>query len=90
MRRSLRRWLLQRRTSTLQPLYQRTTWYDFAGRMHRAIALDIALLLGEITLAEVRAQQMTRLLPVVEPDAPTCVTEIRVDANATLPIEIPI
>lgn len=100
MRKGLRRWLLQRRTSTLQPLYQRTSWYDFAGRMHRAIALDVALLLGEITLAEIRAQQKTRPLPAVEPNAPTervpgywwyadetiHVADSRIDVNATLPI----
>lgn len=71
MRKSLRRWLFQRRQPEIKPLYQRTSWYDFAGRMHRAIDIDIRIDLGEITRRELREQQKTRPLPVVDVNAPT-------------------
>lgn len=35
-----RRWLLHRRKP--EYLYQRVSWYDFAGQMRRLIGLDIA------------------------------------------------
>ncbi|MGH2478806.1 MAG: hypothetical protein ACRDHW_04020 [Ktedonobacteraceae bacterium] len=71
MRHRARRWLFHRRKPNLQPLYQRTSWYDFAGRMHRAISIDMQLLLGEVTRADLRVQQKTRPVPAVEYDAPT-------------------
>ena len=71
MRRSVLRWLLRRGKPKIAPLYQRTSWYDFEGRMHRAIALDMAIELGEITRAEVVARQITRPLLSVDPAAPT-------------------
>lgn len=71
MRKSLRRWLLQRRSPKIQPLIQRTSWGDFAYRMRRAIALDIAIDLGEMTRSEARTRQRTRPLPAIDYNAST-------------------
>lgn len=72
MRRSVRRWLLQWRKPKLDPLWLRaSSWYDFEGRMRRAIAIDIAVELGEVTRSELLEKQITRPLPTVDPDAPT-------------------
>ena len=95
MRKSVLRWLLQRGKPQHKPLAMRTSWPDFYDRMHKAIALDMALLLGEITLAEVRRMQITRPLPTIH-SAETlaeprvwgwheCETVANVDEYATLP-----
>lgn len=102
MRKSLRRWLLHRRQPQVKPLYQRTSWYDFAGRMHRTLDLDIRFDLGEITRSEWRDQKKTKPLPAVDPNAPTeaahlhwsCADEtiaevgIEIDQYATQPMEL--
>lgn len=66
MRRSLRRWLFHRRIPTIRPLCQRTSWDDFAGRMRRAITIDMLVLMGEVTLAELELMQVTRPLPACD------------------------
>lgn len=70
-----RRWLFHRRNPTLQPLYQRTSWYDFEGRMRVAIAIDMQILLGEVTRAELLDKQRTRPVPTLDHDAPTLAVE---------------
>lgn len=96
MRTSLRRWLLHRREPKLKPLYQRTSWYDFAGRMRRAIAIDIAIELGEVRRSELLALHATRMIPIVDPAAETVAaqscqfyaeeTVAEIDVYATQPI----
>ena|SRR5579859_2314556 len=77
MRKSLRRWLFQRRQPKLAPLVTRTTWGDFAHRMRRAIAIDIAVELGEITRRELRERQKTRPLASVDYNAHTIAEHAR-------------
>jgi hypothetical protein len=71
MRKSLRRWLLHRRGPKMKPLIQRIGWFDFAGRMHRAIDVDVRVLLGEVTRADLARQQATKPLPRISHNAPT-------------------
>lgn len=47
MRTSLFRWLLHRDKPNMQPLAMRATWYDFAGKMHEALARDMRILLND-------------------------------------------
>ena len=84
MRRSLRRWLLHRRVQRVQSLVLRTSWYDFAGRMRRAIALDIQFDLGELRRADLLRQQATKPLPRVDPNAPTVVQRYWMYDDATM------
>lgn len=71
MRTSLKRWLITRGKPKQQPLYARLIWNDFAWRMHRAIDIDVRVLLGEVTLAELKRRQQTKPLPRVDPSAET-------------------
>lgn len=71
MRTSLLRRLLRRGEPEMKPLAMRTTWGDFAHRMHRAIEIDIQVELGEVTLAELKAMQLTRPVPIIDHGAPT-------------------
>lgn len=94
MRTSARRWLLHRRKPNY--LYQRVSWYDFAGQMRRVIGLDIAadpamcalLITTRITAHITRiVAQPTRPLPSF--DAAFYQDEtIRVDLYATELVEI--
>lgn len=44
---SLFRWLLHRDKPKMKPLCQRASWYEFAGKMHEALARDMRILLDE-------------------------------------------
>lgn len=88
----------------MPPLYQRTNWANFAVRMRRAIAIDIAILIGDATRADLLSIQVTRPLPRIEYNAATervaccrnndertmvdLALAARVDPNATEPMEL--
>lgn len=98
MRKSLRRWLLHRRSPRMKPLCQRVAWGDFEHRMRRAIAIDVAVDLGLVSRTALLAQQMTRQLPALDFDhsAPTeyvpgywfYADQTIPDLNATQPEEL--
>lgn len=68
MRRSVRRWLLQRR-NYLPPLILRTSWGDFAFKMRKTVDWDIRSILGEVDRGLILKKNETRELP--QPNAET-------------------
>ena len=52
--------------------------------MHRAIDIDVRVLLGEVTRASLSRQQKTRPLPRVSPNAPTMAVPVSYYADETI------
>ena len=65
MRTSLFRWLLHRDKPQMKPLAMRTSWYDFAGKMHEALARDMRILLDEARAEDFYARPTARITQVL-------------------------